>query len=242
MAHFQASLTENNIPAISLDATTGIITFVDSSNYGANTDPGHTLSNFSVYRRFVVLDFNNVATVYDAEGNGGVTIQPPSTAPDSGNDPQTYQTDGDGVYTVTLYTVPVYNSGVSYSLGDQVWYAGSFYNSLQNSNSANTPGSAPSWWSLLGADASATNPDFLSSKYRVWINFSITTALINCWMNAVVSAANVQYSSLNPCKNEDMMRANQMDMILTAININATNGKWDEVTALITQAQSICNC
>jgi len=144
MATFKASLSN---ATVATGCTSMSIT--DNSNYDATLMySGYIRSRFTIYRKVVIEYTDGSKYTLSSIGDGDGVIP---TAQPAGSDTFTFPiTKGDGVYKITLYTIPTWftaapgPTGPYYSLGDMVVQGNAidgykFYESLQNGNGGNDP-------------------------------------------------------------------------------------------------------
>lgn len=97
--------------------------------------------------------------------------------------------------------VGVYSAATTYSIGQSVFYNGSYYISLVNSNLNNTPNSSPSQWSSLSVSVSG---EFIATSYNetfVAVTSTSNATTVNCETGNVFShtlTENTTFTFSNP--------------------------------------------
>ena len=116
MANFQISITDPTTLQVAITDSNDILTIVDHSNYDdSSAEAGHEQADFSDFRKIKIVQPNGAEYLLSSEypTDGDITLAVPAgqTLPLSTS--YSYTT-GDGTYWIYLYSVPTYNSGVSY--------------------------------------------------------------------------------------------------------------------------------
>ena len=145
MSNFQVSILDtNNSPSIV--ASSGVITVKDTSNYATNSEVGHTQANFVSFRKIKFINPDGTSYLLSSLGDGNKSTIAAAGAALPIVDTYTYTT-GDGVYSITLYTVPDFDNSVSYNIITTpfVYSNGVIYSALQNSTGKD-PTSNPTYW------------------------------------------------------------------------------------------------
>ena len=245
MATFQASLVNAGTGLVSITIGTGCtsISITDESNYDSTTDSGHSRDDFTVYRKVVVEYTDGSKYTLSSMGDGDSAIAPANPA---GSDTFTAQLNsGDGVYKVTLYTVPTWNSGDTYILGDIVVKGNAvdgykYYKSLQNANTNKDPEVETDWWEEI------TEITGFTSKYYAIKRIAVVCALNCCIEDALHSAfcviEDVECCEDDLCKNEKFMNAVKLMVVKQAIESSAENNKWIETEKQFQLASKLCKC
>lgn len=178
MANFQTSLTVT--PPIAAQCN---LIIQDSSNYTGNTQSGHSQSDFSSFFKVKITRPNTTTYVYDAQGNGDVVVNNPSTTIFNRiynfNNPN----DANGTYGVKLYSVPTYNATASYtsSTNDVVYYNGILWAAV---TVAPFSGSTPS---MTNTDWVAINENTLEVSYPRY--YTTTNVVVTCLTPTIFQAS-----------------------------------------------------
>lgn len=236
MANFQASLIDPITSAYSLTASGGTMSIIDNSNYTTNTETGHALINFADFKKILIEAPDGTTYLESSLGDGDLTITLPGT-----NYTYDYSAIGDGVYKVTLYTVPTWNSGITYNTttAPYVYYGGSLYRCIQTGTNKN-PVTETAFWTVL------TSIDSLSTKYRTFGYIAIHCEIDQCWADAVVQAncteAKTECDDTSLCEDDSWRKAMRLDMIRMAIDELADQGLWTQAQNTINDGLTICCC
>lgn len=245
MATFQASLVNAGTGLVSITIGTGCtsISITDESNYDStDVSSGHERANFNKYRKVVVEYTDGSKYTLSSIGDGDAAIDPASTS----NDTFTAQLNsGDGVYKVTLYTVPSWGSSPTYILGDIVVKGGGgipykFYKSLQNANTNKDPAVETDWWEEI------TEITGFTSKYYNIQRIAVICALNCCIEEALHSAfcviEDVECCEDDLCKNDKFMNAVKLMVVKQAIETSAENNMWLNAEKQFQLASKLCKC
>lgn len=231
---------------ISIDGNCGIFTFVDWANYTTNTDNGHALADFTLFRKVVLINPAAEETVFSttaAAATGDIIIPAASTGNHTFTHTLDENDDKDGVYEFQLYSVPTFDVAESYSLGDHVWNTtdSKLYKSLVNTNVGNAPESSPTEWEEVS--------DFkdLPVKYCTIEKIAITCRELQaCYERLVHAAVCVIHEDFcNPdflCKNKSFLNAMTLRLLFDNIVYSVDAKQWEQVTNDINLAKKICNC
>ena len=237
MSNFQVSILNGlNQPDISVSG--GVITIKDDSSYVNNTEAGHAQSDFSSFRKIKFINPDGTSYLLSTLGDGDATTIPAAGAALPIVDVYSYS-GGDGVYSLTLYTIPDFNISAAYNIitTPYVYSAGSVYRAIQNSTGKD-PASEPTYWSLV------SNLDTLPTKYRVYQQFAITCDLQICYANktkaANCSSGTCSWNDLPQSKN--FLDATKLSLILDSIAPLVNAGTWQSVADAINLGRNICCC
>lgn len=235
MANFQASLLDiNSLLQVVLD-TNDLMTINDTSNYTTSTEDGAEAADFSYFRKVIVTDPNGIAYTFSSLGTGDQLIG----AGDSGSNQMSYTLSNavDGVYTITLITVPSWNAASTYTNTSYVVdsVTGLLYKSILNANTNQDPATPTNYWTQVTQDE-------VSSRFITSGNIARTKDLEICKIEATEEMACHTDNCKNICDSEAYNKAAKLFMLLSAINSKATLQKWDEVAELISTAKQICDC
>jgi hypothetical protein len=209
----------------------------DHSNYDTSTEVGHTQSDFN-FKKIKVINPNNTEYLFSTEGDGDEPLSSPSVSvlPI----PTTYNyTTGDGVYTLIMYTVPTWNSGISYTTIGQhhVFLNGKIYKCIANTTGDN-PATSPTKWVEVTIDE-------LPSKYRLYHKFSVYCDIICCYLKKVYDALcgiESTFCGQDICKNKKFMDAVKLGILIDNIKVLSGDGDWVNVVQVINLAKKICCC
>ena len=243
MATFQASLINTGTGDISIVLGTGCtsITITDESNYDTNTDSGHARADFDIYRKVVIEYTDGTKYTLSSMGDGDATIDPASTTNDIFTSPLN---SGDGVYKVTLYTIPTYDVGSTYIIGDTVIDGNvvtgfKYYKSLKVGNIGNAVTDV-SWWEEI-----TEITGFISKYYNIQ-RIAVVCALNCCIEDALHSAfcviEDVECCEDDLCKNDKFMNAVKLLVVKEAIQASANNNMWTETEKQFQLASKLCKC
>jgi hypothetical protein len=237
MANFVASiLNSGGYPDITVNS--GVITVKDHSTYASNSEAGHTQNDFSQFRKIKFINPDGTSYLLSTLGDGQATTIVAAGASLPIIDNYSY-TQGDGVYSVALYTVPTWNSYAGYYAPNQpyVFYNGVLYKCLVGST-GNIPGFHPLIW------APVPNIDNLPSKYRVYQQFAIDCDIQTCFANKVklsnCTDPGCNWSKLGQDKN--FIDAERLELILAGLPSLVNAGMWSLVADSINYAKNICCC
>jgi len=242
--YFAANLKDTT-STLSITANGTAMSVTDYSNYGKSTEPGHTQSDFSQFRiiKFTLPDgsyytmssINNVDQSIYAPYYNGQALSLPIT------DIWQNYTSGDGVYTVSLYTVPTWNASVAYqvALNHCVYYGGKVYQA-QTNNIGSNPSTHTAAWSVV------SNYDILPSKYTFTQKYAVVCDSKLCFISKLVAA--LCLSSEVGCNyeklflNRDYMIANKIHLILAEVDYLVGIQDWTSVSGALSYIKSICCC
>lgn len=203
-------------------------------------EPGHLKEYFADFRKVLIVNPDSTDYLFSSIGDGDATTNPAATATLPISDVYAYTT-GDGLYVITLYTLPTWSSTVAYlSIRNvYVYYSGTAYKLLKN-DTGTTPGTDATVWEVV-ADI-----DDLASKYRQMVRYAVTCDIESCKRNFMVSADALM--KCTTCNDEIWMRdprvqkAFKLEMALKAVPVLMYQGLWDDVTDTINAARQICCC
>jgi hypothetical protein len=236
MAIFTATLRDEGV--LDVTVTSGTITFNDHSNYDTNTPngTGHEQSNFEDYRKLVIETPNGTEYVFSSIGDGDANLVVPKAQTLPLSTIYSY-TSGDGVYRVTLYTVPTWDSMANYTVGMAVYYNAKLWKVLASSLNV-IPGTDPSKW----VEVTKEN---LPARYIYSERFAISCAAISCFMQyakTVVCGFSILDCKKDICKDANFVKAFKLLMIINMIDTLAELGDWDSITALLNYSNQLCCC
>jgi hypothetical protein len=238
MPNFSASLRDGT-GAVALYVVGSTIQINDYSNYIASTENGHLLADFE-FKKIIVKQLNT-STVYTFFTSAGFDeiIVPPYTFTTTPYPPivDYYTFTGDGIYSITLRTVPTFIKQTPYSIGDCLVYLGVLYQSLINNNAAIPPHTGS--WTVIAEDD-------LPTKYNVTEYIAIDCSVLLCLADLVYQAncieLNVDCNDSELCSNKTWRNAMRLQMIVDDIPYLMDNGDYDKIQVLLNEASTICSC
>lgn len=247
MPDFQASLIDPATSAIdvSLDTECSILTIEDNSNYVASTEDGHLLANFTDYRQMIITSPDGTTYGYDALAGLDEVWTPASPLLANVKTRNLAATDTDGVYEITLYTVPSWEDAAytyihTTANPKAVFYNGKLWRTLQSVPGGNIPATGSLFWEEI------TNED-LSSKYCTKATFALTCrSLLSCLERLTKEAVCACEADMCDddllCNNHAFLSAVKLKTILDGVDYASSQSNYCEATNLINLAKSICNC
>jgi|SRR3972149_129507 len=238
MADFKASLLNPGSglfdPVKSSDCAT--VTFQDYSNYTTNIESGHAAADFSEYRKIIVGHHSGSEYVFSSLLDGDEDID----SGDSGNNTFVYPVqEGDGVYTVTLYSVPTWNIASTYQAStDFVYFDGNFYKSL-TTNIGSQPDTNPTDWVEVELED-------LTTKYYDVNYFLLLCDSESCRCSLMEKAAcEIERDFCNDsdlCKNKCLLNTIKMFILLKSAQTSFDNMDFDKAALDIDLMKKICAC
>jgi hypothetical protein len=237
MADFQASFTNATTAEVQVYGEAGTIHATDSSNYTTNSEDGHGLADFSVYRRVKLTMPDTTERVLCSITEVGATLIDPAATAATLVELISQEDMGDWDYEISLYSVPTYDLTVTYGEGDCVCLpSGVLYKALQSAlNQA--PASPSTYWELVD------DPDDLSSKYIATVHWSVTYDTEVGWMRLVAEAnrdSTGRDLKLLP-NNLKFLSSLKLNLLLDAVGDLTEVMDWVGVQYCITQAKEILN-
>ena len=213
---------------------------VDGTSVFEIGEPGHLKSYFTDFRKILINCPDSIDYLLSSLGDGDATTVPAATASLPISDTYSYTT-GDGLYTITLYTLPTWDAAVAYlSIRNvYVYYSGSVYHLLTD-DTATTPGTDATVWELI------SDIDDLPSRYRQQVRYAVLCDITSCYRNGVISAD--QKVKCTVCNNEVWMRNSNVQrvmklwMVLQAVPVLMYQGLYDEVIDTINMGRKLCCC
>ena len=245
MPDFQVSLidTVSSEVDINIDSSCAILTIEDNSNYVASTESGHLEADFDRYRKIIITRPDGTTYTLSSIGDGDASI----SSGDSGSHSFNYTlltTDDDGVWAAALYSLPTWDSGATYEVGDQVTFqvggVDKFYEAIDG-NTNMQPDTSTSDWKEV------TEITGFKNKYCVTEKVSIKCVnLLKCYENLVHDANCVIHQDFcNPdilCKNKKFLDAIKLRMLLDGITYATNNKQFADAEKDFNNAKKICNC
>lgn len=194
---------------------------------------GHLKSYFTDFRQLFIKNPSGTTALLETP-----TIAYPYNANLPITDTYTLP-DGDGVYDVTLASVPTWSSQVEYLNinAPYVWHGGVLYKNIADSTN-NTPVSSPTYWTPLSSWTS------LPDKYHYDAHIAVYCDILQCYLSSVFIAETK--SECLGCNAEMFMRdpyiqkALKMKPCITAIPYLVNDNDWDRVRNIINYAKNIC--
>lgn len=244
MATFYASLVDPISLEASISVANGVMTIVDNSNYLINNTVGCQSGKFLDYRKIKITKPNGTQYVLSSLGDGDASILPAGDYSISEEDPitDTYNFGvGDGVYSVTLITVPTFTPQ-KYIVGTCVYFNGNIYKLLEQLTPPYTfaPNLDPKWLLI--------DEDDVPVQFRTTENIAVTCCIESCLTDLILAAVCGQnaftcaeYESI--CENPNIQKAISIDLDIKAISSLVDNEDWNRVKEVINHAISLCsNC
>jgi hypothetical protein len=240
MATFKASLGNATI-----GTGCATISITDDSNYDTTLlYSGYLRNKFTIYRKVVIEYTDGTKYTLSSMGDGDAPID----AADTSNDTFTFPvTKGDGVYKVTLYTIPTWftaalgPTGPFYLAGDMVIHGGKFYESLQDGNGGNDPSlPASTWWKEI-----TEITDFSLKHYaieRIAVICELNCCIEDTLHKAFCVVDSVDCCEENLCENDTFMTSTKLLIIKKAIEASASNNAWTETVKQFQLASVLCKC
>jgi len=247
MPDFQATLIDSATSEIdvSLDADCSILTFEDNSNYAASTEDGHLLDDFTDYRQAEITSPDGTTYGYDALGNLEEVWTPASPLLQNDKTRTLSSTDDDGVYVVSLYTVPTYDDPIftyihTVSNPKCVFYNGKLWRTLQDVPPSNAPATGSLFWEEIARED-------LTSKYCTTATFSLTCRNLNACLERLtteaVCACQAEICDDDLlCTNSAFLESLKLKTLLDGVGYASEQSDFCEAENLINAAKSICNC
>ena len=226
MADFQAAIGN-------IIATPTLITVDDTTDYAGSTQDGHLTADFSDYRKIVMTNPKRTF-VYSTEGDGDVITSAANAAVLTFNF-SIEDEDIDGVYDLTLYTVPTWNATPTYDRHEAVYLSGILYKSKINGNTGNTPSTSSDWIEI--------DDSLIPSKYCVTDSIIITDIkLLGCYEKLVADAICELENDLcgDMCNNKDFMDAMKMRLLIDSICHAASNNDFDGARKKFNLVNRLC--
>ncbi len=212
----------------------------DSTSVFQIGEPGHLQSYFADFRKVLIENSVMGDYLFSSIGDGDATTLPAATASLPITDTYAY-TSGDGIYTITLYTLPTWDALVAYLQvrNVYVYYNGVYYQLLKD-DTGTTPGTDATVWAVV------SDIDDLPAKYRRQVKIAVLCDIRLCWSNFVLAAD--QRNKCTVCNNEiwmrnvDVQKAFKLKMILDAVDVLMYQGLYDDAQTSINLGRSLCCC
>jgi hypothetical protein len=243
MASIEDSLGENTIEV--LDGCLGL-SVEDESNYSANNNSGHALSDFTDYIRISVTRPDN--SVHILSSVPGTDVDEAISAPSVGNSVYNFlfqeDIDEDGIYTVRMCVYPTWNILSNYvtSVLNVVYYNGIFYKAIAV-NVGSQPDLNPLDWEVY----EPTLDEEILTRYCREQKVVVLCLTINECNEQLLHKAFCEINNdfCNDdmlCKNYHFLQATKLDMIKQAMVYSVNRSAWNEVEQQMNLLRSICNC
>lgn len=223
-------------------ATVGVAwtSSVDATSIFEVGEPGHLKSYFTSYRKVSISCPGSVDYLFSSIGDGDATTLPGATAFLPITDTHSYTT-GDGLYTITLYTLPTWGALVPYlSIRNvYVYYSGVIYHLLTD-DTGTTPGTDATVWEVI------TDIDALPARYRQSVRYAVLCDITACYRNFVLLAD--QRNKCTVCNNEiwmrnaDVQKAFKLKMVIDAVPMLMYQELYDDVTNTVNLGKQLCCC
>ena len=148
-------------------------------------------------------------------------------------------TSGDGVYKVTLCSVPTFDVAENYQRDDDfVFFDNLLYESIRGSTGS-VPDVSPLDWKVVTEDE-------LSAKYCTFVKVVRVCDLNNCFDDAVFEAFCTLKEHICDddvlCKNERFLKAVKLQVIIAAIENANQRGAFDDIEDMINSSKTLCKC
>jgi hypothetical protein len=243
MASIEDSLGENTIEV--LDGCLGL-SVEDESNYSANNNSGHALSDFTDYIRISVTRPDNSVNILSSVP--GTDVDEAISAPSVGNSVYNFlfqeDIDEDGIYTVRMCVYPTWNILSNYvtSVLNVVYYNGIFYKAIAV-NVGSQPDLNPLDWEVY----EPTLDEEILTRYCREQKVVVLCLTINECNEQLLHKAFCEINNdfCNDdmlCKNYHFLQATKLDMIKQAMVYSVNRSAWNEVEQQMNLLRSICNC
>ena len=247
MPDFQATLIDSGTSQIdvSLDTECGMLTVEDNSNYSLSDEDGHLLADFTDYRQLVIKSPDGTTYGYDVQGGLDEVWTSPSPLLQNTKTRTLSSTDDDGVYVITLYTVPTYDDPIftyihTVSNPKCVFYNGKLWRTTADTPAGNPPVSGSAFWEEIDRED-------LTSKYVATATFSLTCRNLNaCLERLIVEAVCACQAEVCDddllCTNHAFLESLKLKTLLDGVGYASEQSDFCEAENLINAAKSICNC
>ena len=146
-------------------------------------------------------------------------------------------TTGDGVYKITLCSIPTFDPAENYIKDDDnVFFDGLLYESIANSI-GNPPDTSPLLWREITIEE-------VSAKYCTFIKVVVICDLNKCSFESVFEAFCTLKEHICDddvlCRNERFLRAVKLTIIGISIRNANDRGAFNDIEDMITLSKSIC--
>lgn len=240
MVSFQASLLNSGtgLPDLTVDCINSLINGNDDSNYTTNTDAGHAITNFTLYRKVYFSLPNGFTFIFSSLGDGNATI----TAASSTTQNFAYTiTQGDGVYTVALLTIPTFHSAITYLLNDLVYLNGLIYLSLIAGNTTTPSGGTDANWAVQTEVQAQANTKYydiqqVGDSCDMYTCRDSFTAEAFCAVNGDCDNC----GDCDLCKNDNLLNSVQLDVLIDTFEIAENNRDFGLMQCVMDKANTLC--
>lgn len=204
----------------------------------------HDASNFSNFLKIFVEDQANSQFIFTSfpdpvEGlqDNEELIATPSATPNI-----TVNFDiitGDGVYKITLCSVPTFDIAEPYKKSDDfVFFSDRLYEAIRDSTGSQPDLNPLDWKEVTELE--------LSAKYCTFIKVVVVCDLNNCADDATKEAFCTLRENICDddilCKNPRFLKALKLDVIILSIEDMNLRGAFDEIEEAISLSKTLCKC
>jgi len=213
---------------------------VDDTSIFEIGEPGHLKEYFVDFRKVNIVCPDSTEYLFSSIADGDATTLPAATATLPITDTYAYTT-GDGVYNITLYTLPTWDATIAYYFirNVYVYYLTVMYKLLKN-DTGTTPGTDATVWEVV------SSIDDLPAKYRQNVRFAITCDITSCYRNFVLTAdARLKCTMCNKeiwMRDTDVQKSMQLFMIIEAVPTLMYMGLYDDAQTTINKGKQLCCC
>jgi len=204
----------------------------------------HDVSDFSNFLKIFVEDQANSIFTFTSFPDPVLGLQtseelisPPSVTPNL-----TVNFDfisGDGVYKITLCSVPTFNIADDYQRDDDfVFFDNLLYEAIQDSTGSQ-PDISPLDWKVVTEEE-------LSPKYCTFIKVIRICDLNNCSDDATFEAFCTLKEHICDddvlCKNERFLKAVKLQVLISSIENANQRGAFNDIEDMISLSKTLCKC
>jgi hypothetical protein len=241
MAAFQATFSSGTPAVPQVYGENGTVFVSDESNYDGGTTAGHTLNDFSKYRRCTLLLPDGTYAVKSSVGEVGVEVI--GAAKDAVDHDLDFNISdyGDWEYTVKLYTVPTFDIAITYATNACVYVEADdmLYKALRETL-GDAPLTSTDDWSPLTTDG-VIDPDLLSDAYIASLQWAVMYDTEVGWMR-MVNLANRDTTGRDIKKLTDnlyYMTSLKLNLILDAVVGLVEVNDFEGVRYCVSEAKEI---
>lgn len=235
------SITNNELMALTI--TYPLVSAIGLDLFLREQEGAHDAADFSGFIKIIVSDqggdvftFTNFIDPATSLLDGDELIATPSATP---NITVNFDiTTGDGVYQITLCSIPTYDVAENYQTGDTVFFNNLLYEAIANSI-GNPPDLSPLLWEEVELED-------VSAKYCTFEKVVVQCDLNQCFDDSTREAfctlkEHVCDDSML-CKNERFLKALKLLIILEDIENMNQRGAYNDIEDAITLSKTICQC
>lgn len=228
------------------DACTSLA-ITDGGNYAGNDEAGHSLADFTDYRKVTLIRPDKSEYVYSSLNDGDELIGAPSAGNFTFNYPF-LESDTDGIYEVRVCAYPTYDNAVSYDLTPEpeVVYDdidGNLYKNKVDANVGNQPSTSPDEWELYEPTVEEELTTRYCTSYKMVV---LCISILSCRETLIHQAfCAIESDFCNDdilCKNTKFLNAMKLRTLLDAMKYSVDKSAWNEVERQVNLAKTICNC